>query len=311
MNILLIGSTGFIGSHLSRFLSVKGYNVYTVSRTPITSPGNENHFNLAVMGWDNILKQLTRLEDWTIIDLAYASVPNTSFTDPIKDFSDNLYLVNKHLGLVKKLSIRRYIYISSGGTIYGDSQDPLISETAPNFPLSPYGITKMACERYVFLDHKVNNLPINIIRPSNIYGPGQIPFRGQGFISTALALILTGKPIQVFGDGGVIRDYLFIDDFCKAMHSVIEHAVNGEIYNISSGTGHSIAQIIAHIKEIAGAENVEVMLSYLPGRPFDVMSNVLNYSKLSLLDGWKPSTTIDTGIKLSWKWIRNYMEMHH
>ena len=306
MNILLIGSTGFIGSHLSNFLSIKGHNVYTVSRSNKTGEDGHNHYNLAILGWDMILQQLSAFEEWIVIDLAYSSVPNTSFTDPIKDFSDNLYLVNKHLDLMKKISVKRSIYISSGGTIYGDLSDNLITETAPNFPLSPYGITKMACERYVFLNHKVTNLPVNIIRPSNIYGPGQIPFRGQGFIATALALILANKPIQVFGDGSVVRDYLFVEDFCEAIHSTIKHAADGEIYNISSGLGYSIADVIGKIRDVVKNEGHKIELNYMPRRPFDVMHNVLDNSKISSLNNWEPLITIEQGIKLSWKWIKDY-----
>jgi UDP-glucose 4-epimerase len=279
MNVLLIGGTGFMGSGLANYFNQKGHYVVTVGRSDLHTVPRIKHYNVAAMGWPQIVTELKERADWIALDLAYTSVPNTSFTDPIKDFSDNLYLVNRHLEFMEALKVKRYIYISSGGTVYGEPVRIPIPETAGNFPLSPYGITKMAAERYVYMHHRVYEFPAIIVRPSNIYGPGQIPFRGQGFIATALGLAVKGSPVQVYGNGDQERDYLFIDDFCSGIDAVVSKGKPGEIYNLGSGNGLSLNRIVETINELITSDGTYLPKTYQPARPFDVKQNVLDCTK--------------------------------
>lgn len=307
MNLLLIGGTGFIGSGLAVHFGRNGNHVVTVGRSDINSLPAATHYNVAALGWDSIIKKLQSRSDWVAIDLAYASVPNTSFADPIKDFSDNLYLVNRHLQFMERLKVKRYIYISSGGTVYGEPESIPIPETAVNYPLSPYGITKMASERYVYMHHRIYEFPSIIVRPSNIYGPGQAPFRGQGFIATALGLALAGKPVQVFGDGEQTRDYLYVDDFCTGIESIISAGKPGEVYNVGAERGLTLNKVVEGINEMIGADGYELQKKFLPGRPFDVRQNVLDCSKLQALNNWKPGIQFSEGLHRTWQWIKEYM----
>jgi UDP-glucose 4-epimerase len=300
---ILIGGNGFLGKGLRRTLLRENIAVVIVGRAAtIITADNETYYSITEYSLNVIADKLPLNKEYIIIDLAYTSVPNTSYVDPIKDFSENLYNVLKHLDFAIKISAKRFVFVSSGGTVYGNPGDALIAETAPTFPLSPYGISKLSCERYVYLYNQVHDLPALIVRPSNVYGPGHKPFRGQGFIPTAMGLFLKHTPVEVFGDGRIVRDYLFIDDFCEALYCVIEHGNNGEIYNIGSGQGISINGIIDHINEILKPGDF-LQVNYKPSRPFDVQQNVLDCSKVFGLNGWRPQIMLKEGLQQTWEWI--------
>jgi len=247
---------------------------------------------------------------YVVIDLAYTSVPNTSYDDPVKDFSENLNNVINHLLFVEEIGAEKYIYVSSGGTVYGNVNADIITEDASNFPLSPYGITKMACERYVHLYNKTHNIFTCILRPSNVYGPGQKPFRGQGFIATALGLAYKNLPVTIYGTGSQVRDNIFIDDFCRGVFDVIEYGENGGIYNVSEGKGMSNLEVLNNIQQLVKGDLIELEKKYLPERKFDVQKNVLDYSRLSALNNWRPEISFEEGLKKTALWIKQFLNEH-
>lgn len=145
-----------------------------------------------------------------------------------------------------------------------------------------------------------------IVRPSNIYGPGQKPFRGQGFIATAIGSALKGSVVQVFGDGTHVRDYVYVSDFCTALKGVIEKGANGSVYNIGFGKGYTINEVAKKIGEVnAGLPSLQ--LNHLPQRPFDVHYNVLDHKKLTALTGWNPVVSLEEGLVHSANWITDYL----
>jgi UDP-glucose 4-epimerase len=311
MNILLIGGTGFIGSALIRYYSNDGSNtVICIGRRDLEyNVDGLRYFNVNKVEWSVIIEELCSFSNLVIIDLAYTSVPNTSFLDPIQDFSQNLTLVNNHLNVARQLDVLKYIYVSSGGTVYGNIDKSTNREDDPNFPQSPYGITKMACERYVHMYHVHYGLNTNIVRPSNVYGPGQLPFRGQGFIATALGAALKQGSIKIFGDGEQIRDYIYIDDFCEGIDSVIKHSQGGEIYNIGSGVGLTINELLQMVDELIAVEGYQLARVYEPLRLFDVRKNILDIERIRALSSWEPEVTIAAGIGATWEWLKNNYEL--
>lgn len=292
---ILIGAGGFIGSAFSNYLKKNSFQVFDVFRGQISGIESDFHF----------IAEILKVEynELIVIDFAYTSVPNSSFKDPVRDYSENLYNVIRHLEFTKQLPHSTYIYISSGGTVYGNTtcNEP-INELHPNIPLSPYGITKLACEKYVLMYKEVYGLNVKIVRPSNIYGPGQKPHRGQGFIATAIAKILNNEPLQLFGDGLQVRDYLYIDDFCDVLYDVVTFGENGSIYNTGSTMGYTLIDILNNITHQLGTS---VAVEYLPARPFDVRYNVLDSSVVSSLNNWSPSITLKEGLKATIKWLSN------
>ncbi len=304
---IIIGGTGFLGQNIVKYLLQKTNKVIVIGRRAYYKKlANEIYYN-SISSAAESLKENTD-ENYVVIDVAYSSVPKTSFDDPVKDFSENLYNIIANLEFAAMLKVSKYIYTSSGGTIYGDSDKNAITETDANFPLAPYGITKMACERYVNMYHKIHGLNTCIIRPSNVYGPGQMPVRGQGFIATVLGLAYSGKPITLFGDGSYIRDNVYIDDFCEAVNDVVLFGESGEIYNIGDGKGLSLNDTLKIIENVLIVDNINLDVQKTEARPFDVKMNVLSNAKLNQLNGWQPKTELANGIQQTAQWIKRYMQ---
>jgi UDP-glucose 4-epimerase len=307
-SICVIGGGGFMGSALRNYLFQQGYSLITIGRSlNISLFENETYYSIGEYSYKQLETILSKHKFEAIIDLAYTSVPNTSYEDPVRDFSENLTNVTWHLEFADSIKAERFIYISSGGTVYGDSLQRPYLESDSNYPLSPYGITKLACERYVYMHHRTNGLRSIVVRPSNIYGPGQKPFRGQGLIATALGLACKGEPLHVFGNGDHVRDYLFINDFCKALVDIMKYGEAGETYNLGSGKGVTINEVIKEINIAIKDEGYFLNHKYFPGRPFDVHYNVLNIEKFGELSGWEMETELSKGIFLTWQWIKEHM----
>jgi UDP-glucose 4-epimerase len=253
------------------------------------------------------LRKVLRVDDYVIF-LAYNSVPKTSFEDPLRDIQENLPLAISLLSVVRDVPVKRLLYVSSGGTVYGPTEaDVPIAEDRPTNPISPYGITKLAVEKYCLMHARLFGIPIVIARPSNPFGVGQVPHRGQGFIATAAAKILKGEEIPIFGVNGTVRDYLYIEDLCVAMMLLLEvDSAQGTIFNIGSGIGMNNLDVLQAIAYAAGYEMSDLKLNFLPERHFDVAYNVLDTQRLETL-GWRCSTTLEQGLPSTIEWVREYL----
>jgi UDP-glucose 4-epimerase len=292
----IIGGGGFMGGAFAGYLENKGLDVKRILRGDLSGQQETN-----TTGADVQYSEYKNI----IIDFAYTSIPGTSFSDPIKDFSENLSNVNTHLAFANRLPNATYIHISSGGTVYGNvAKKQPVSEEHSNTPLSPYGITKLACEKYTLMYNQVYNLDTKIVRPANIYGPGQKPYRGQGFIPTAIAKIIKGERIQLFGGGSAIRDYLYIDDFCHALFAVITKGENGHVYNVGSEQGLSLNELV---EIIARTISLKYDLELLPARPFDVEYNVLDCSKVRQIAPGYDATGISEGVNGTYHWLQEFL----
>lgn len=296
ISTLLIGGAGFIGSHLAPLLCQSGRQVQVLGRTKLARPKSshaqyiEGDFNDQAL-----LEELVKGND-EIVHLAYATVPNTSFDDPLLDLNQNLPPVLRLMQLCAKYQ-KRLILLSSGGAVYGQSHASLISENHPTHPISPYGVTKLSIEQYAYLFSVSHGLDYLSLRPGNPYGLGQIPFRGQGFIATALALIEQHKAVQVYGAAGTIRDYLAVEDLAAGILAAMNHGQSGQIYNIGSGIGRSNLDVLNTLAPIVTKRGYEVNIEQLPTRPFDVAVNVLDSSKLAKISGWKPQIDFQDGLE--------------
>ena len=293
---LLIGGAGFIGSHLAPLLAQNGRQVQVLGRSDSaqqkmpTIQYIQGDFNNA-----DLLEALVKQND-EVVHLAYATVPNTSFNDPLLDLNENLPPVLRLMQLCAKHQ-KRLVLLSSGGAVYGQSQAALIAENHPTLPISPYGLTKLTIENYAYLFSVSHDLNYISLRPGNPYGLGQIPFRGQGFIATALALIEQNKAVQVFGPHGTIRDYLEINDVTAGILAAMDHGQAGQIYNIGSGIGRSNLDVLNILKPIVAKTGHLLQIESLPARPFDVAVNVLDSSKLTNISGWRPKIDLQDGLE--------------
>ena len=300
---LVIGGGGFIGRSLVCKLANMGKEVTILGRRePIGLDLSEyvNYIQGDFADVELISKLLDNHEE--IINLAYASKPNTSYDNPIADLHDNLTATIK---LFLEVAVRglNLIVVSSGGTVYGQTEAFSLSESDPTWPISPYGLTKLTIEHYAHLYAVTKGLRYTCLRIANAYGVGQEPFVGQGFISTAMALSMQGRPIKIFGNGDVVRDYVYVDDVAQAICLALLRDKNSGTYNIGSGKGRSIQEILATLEPIMGEIGCGLACEYLPERSFDVRRNVLNCSKAHDELGWAAATEFNLGLRRTRDWM--------
>ena len=290
--IILIGGNGFLGRAFVAHLAAQQREVHIIGRNDWES------------GQAKALAKAMQSRQPVVIDLAYATVPSSSFVDPVGDFTANLGAIIRHLEFAKDLVVDRYIFVSSGGTIYGDQGDRPLGEEARKEPISPYGITKLASEHYVGMYRRIK-VPTLIVRPSNIYGPGQAPFRGQGLVATAFGMALHGKPLTLFGDGSQLRDYLFIDDFCASLDATLIRGAIGQSYNLGSGKVTTAADLLSAIGSITARDGLPLTIIPADTRPFDVKANLLDVTKMRDHLGVHSHVDLEDGLERTWRWMRN------
>lgn len=237
-----------------------------------------------------------------VVHLAYASLPKTSYEDPLADLLENLPAAVQLFTEAARAGCRLFL-VSSGGTVYGQAREPLIAEDHPTEPISPYGVTKLTLERYAHLFAVTHGLKVVCLRPSNAYGVGQHAHSGQGFVATAMASALAGRPVGVFGKLGTIRDYIYVSDVAAGITGAIERGTPGGTYNLGTGVGSSNLDIVRAMAPLLGEIGIECRVEHLPERVFDVRANVLDASKLRRDTGWAPKVTLRDGLLMTRDWL--------
>jgi UDP-glucose 4-epimerase len=306
LRTLLVGGGGFIGSHLALFLARKGNRQLVVigrseyPRFPL--PSNVTYIqgdSGDIKFIDNILEKCDE-----VVDLSYGTVPKTSFDDPVHDVLTNLPASVSLLHQACRRKLRRFLLVSSGGTVYGNADYLPIDESHPTNPVSPYGITKLALEKYTLMFNKLEGLPAIIVRPGNPYGPNQLGNLGQGFVGAAMHATLQHMPVSVFGERGTVRDYVYIDDLVAGIAGALDYGRVGETYNIGTGIGLDNLAVLDVLHKVAKHSGHEVYIEKLPSRAFDVEANVLSSARLTYISGWRPLIEFEEGLARTWSWAK-------
>ncbi len=302
MRCCIIGGAGFIGRRLAERLIATGRDVVAIGRRLVLDtalPAGVDYVACNYTDRPRLREILSTCDE--IIDLAYATVPQTSFADPLFDLQENLPPSIALLEEARTLSrLRRLLIVSSGGTVYGPVDHLPIVEETPLSPVSPYGITKMTIERYAMMYHRLHSLPVIIVRPANAYGAGQKPFTGQGFIATAMGHVLRGEEVIIFGENGTIRDYVHVKDIASGIVAALEKGECGVAYNIGSGVGHNNRQVLDILEPLALQNGYTIRIRTESARRFDVPANVLNFGRLLACSGWLPHVSFEEGIDEMW-----------
>lgn len=303
--ILLLGGGGFIGGALARRLQAEGREVHIIARSkrPDAVQGVAYHYGSLD---DAALLSSMAARCATVVHLASTSTPGSSARHPEKE-SGNLVPMMGLLHNLREWPSTHLLFLSSGGTVYGNPARNPVPEDAPLAPLSYYGAGKVAMESFLQAYRSASH-PVTILRPSNTYGPGQDLRQGFGLIRTMLEHLKNGTAIDVWGDGRSVRDYLYIDDLLDALVLAIDRGIGpdipataaGGIYNIGSGTGHSINSLVALVREVCGTP---LEVRYRPARATDVQQIVLDHSRARTGLGWQPRTSIEAGILRTWHWM--------
>jgi len=280
-DVLLLGGAGFIGSALAKRLEKGKRAVHILGRHDAER-------------LENVLPQCG-----TVIHLASATTPGSSATHPGLELG-NLALTLRLLELMQSHPETHLIFFSSGGTIYGNPDRLPVTEDSPIAPFSNHGAGKASqeafCQAFRACGHAVT-----ILRPSNAYGPGQIPKSGFGLTRTMLECIRVGTPLEIWGDGENIRDFIYIDDIVEAGTRLINLPQDSGTYNLGSGIGYSINRVRRIVEEIT---DTELKVSYRPARDIDVRAVVLDIGRIHRELDWTPRVDLYEGIRRTWEWLR-------
>lgn len=299
-NILILGGLGFIGQNLVEEL----FNEYNLIVFDYGKANNNQNFHY-FKGDFTRKEDLERVFRENKIDLVIHSISTTipSSDNIVYDIDSNLISTINLLELISKYSVPKILYISSGGTVYGLIENKnSVDENHPTNPICSHGINKLAIEKYIYLYHHLYNIDYLILRLSNPFGEYHISDK-QGLINVTLKKILKKEKITIWGDGEVIRDYIYIKDGVRIIRELIEKNISNQIINVGSGQGHSTNEILSIIRNLFG--DFEIVNK--EARNFDVPKIVLDTSKLKSLIKYK-LTPIEEGINKTYKWLKSKYE---
>jgi len=304
---LIIGGGGFLGSHLAEKLLKRDYKV-RILELPQKEYPNLTLFldKIELIKGDftnsTIIQSVVKDID-LVFHLACTVLPQNSMENFAFDIESNVIGSIQLFEACRKQKIKKIIFSSSGGTVYGIPQTLPIPESHPTAPLCSYGITKITIEKYLNLYHHLYNLDYIILRSSNFYGGRWDLFRRQGAVDVFLHKVKHKEPIIIWGDGKIVRDYIYIEDAVEAFILSSETQTKNKIFNIGAGMGTSLNELLALIREVTG-EEVEVR--YEPGRPFDVPVNILDIERAKTELGWQPKVSLKDGILKVWQYFQKF-----
>ena len=298
-NILVVGAGGFIGTNLLLHMQKLNCKVRAISRS-----------YLALVPGDNILLITADLNDGAVADehCAWADIVIYLASEGAPATANENIVASAEQGVVNSLkffercvsqNIEKLVYLSSGGTIYGDAEQVPTPETSALKPNNAYSISKMAVEQYLALYKQLGRLNYVVLRASNPYGPYQFATKNQGVIGRFIGLASRGEPVPLWGDGSAIRDYLYVDDLSEAILKAVEYRGSETTFNIGSGVGRSLMEVIECIK----ATGLDVNVINKPALPAAVAASVLDISLARRELNWEPIVQFEHGVTRFTKWF--------
>jgi UDP-glucose 4-epimerase len=295
--VLLLGGSGFIGSALTKKFSADGRQVYVIG-SDVPQVTSKAHYLQGQLDNPTLLAQTLPLCS-TVIHVASATTPGNSANYPTHEL-DNLTPSLHLLEALQAYPKSHLIFFSSGGTLYGNPQRLPVHEDDPAAPLSYHGAGKLAMEAMLHA-FRARGQAVTILRPSNAYGPGQVLKSGFGLIRTMLEHVRHGTPLEVWGDGENVRDFIYIDDIVEACARLLVLPHDNGTYNLGSGEGHTINEVHDIVEQVTG---IRLKTIHHPARGVDVKSVVLDTNRLEARLLWTPETSLDKGIHQMWDWLR-------
>lgn len=291
--IVIFGGSGFIGSNLlSFYVDNRKYDLLSISRSKFSMKGVKSlQGNFSDK---EFLRKIINKGD-IIVHLACTTVPATSEENRDKDYIQNVLGTEKMLEVCVEKEINKFIFMSSGGTVYGDHGNKKVSEKSDVKPISYHGKMKLRIEGIVQDFNKNHKLDFLIIRVSNPFGRSSVQQKNnQGVIEVFLNKAIKGEQVELLGNGEQVRDFIYIKDLILALNLLIESEIKNEIINIGSGQGHSINEVV---RAIESNLDKKIKIKYKSSRNFDVPYNVLDTSKLCKLVNWKMKYSFEEGVK--------------
>jgi UDP-glucose 4-epimerase len=296
--VFLLGAGGFIGRQLARRLAAAGHGVIAATRRPVefAHPQVRN----VVEAWDD-RAQFAR---WiagcgAIVHAASSSTPGSSAAQP--QLEGNLRTTLALVEALQDAPSPRLLYLSSGGTLYGERESPAL-EDDPLRPRSYHGAGKIAAESFIRAWAAQYAGTAAILRPSNVYGPGQAARSGFGIIPAAFDCALHGRPLTIWGDGSTLRDYLYIDDFLALCEAALATPLDAgaHVFNAAFGEGIALDALIDRIDAVTGRR---IERRHEPARRVDIHSITADTTAARSTFAWSPAVALDEGLRRSWQWF--------
>ena len=304
MRILVTGGAGFIGSHVvDRFVAL-GHEVavldnLSTGRRDFVNP--RAHFELADLTDAPAVERLVAAWKPEIVDHHAAQIDvRRSVADPLFDATTNVLGGIGLLEVCRRHRVRKLIYASTGGALYGEGRELPATEDHPINPESPYGASKHALEHYLYLWKLLHGLDYTVLRYGNVFGPRQNPHGEAGVNAIFIGLMLHGRRPRVFGDGEALRDYVYVDDVVEANVLALERG-GGEMVNIGTGVGISVNHIVRELRSILGFAEEAI---HEPPRPGEVQRIYLDAGRARRVLGWTPQTPFRAGLERTVAWSR-------
>lgn len=300
MKILVLGAAGFIGTNLCQHLCSKKDNyviAYDHSMSAlgrlknVVSAENIEYINGKFEMNDDYVA-LTREVD-VVYHLISTVVPGTSNKGIADEFMSNTVVTVKLLDACVISKVKKVIFLSSGGTVYGKIEEVPIKEDTPLNPISSYGIQKITIEKLLYLYHYLYQLDYRIVRLANPYGRYQNPNGIQGVVTTFVYRAIYNETVKLYGDGSVVRDYIYIEDAIKAIEQIVCYEGSQKVFNVGTGKGYSVKDIIEVIERML---HIKMNIDYQPKRAVDVPVNILDISRYTNEIGEMQYTSLEEGI---------------
>lgn len=301
MRVLILGGSGFLGSAAARALFKENIKVKVLCRTqPPEALFGAASIEVHLADWALLTADHPAFDGVdTVLHFISSTTPSSSMEDVPFDVSSNLLPTLNLLKIVETRKVRRLIYASSGGTVYGIPRRLPVTEKHSTNPICSHGITKLAIEKFIALHARLTGLEFIILRIGNPYGSYQLRGVPVGSIARFIQMHAARETVEIWGDGSTVRDYLYIDDFCSALTQIVLHRAfpSGE-YNLASGCGHNLLEIVEEISRITGRK---VAVSFTEERAIDVPKIILDISRLRrTLSSWRPTVSLTEGIERMW-----------
>lgn len=312
MNIILFGAAGFIGKNLTVELSKNKEDILT-----LVDEKKEFFLDILQYKLENVsIKEVffnersnfdDLLEGQDIVyHLVSTTVPATSNQSIAQELMANVIVTIYLLDSCVRCNIKKIVFLSSGGTIYGKDICCPIREESPSYPINSYGLQKLYIEKLIYLYHYMYGLDYRIIRLSNPYGPFQRPNGILGAVSTFTYKALKGEEIIVYGDGTVIRDFIYIDNAIKAIINIVEGEKKYRIFNVGCGYGTSIRNLL---NVISSTLKVKLKISYKQERKMDVPENYLDITRYETCYGKIDAIPLNEGISKTAAFMIDYYNL--
>lgn len=318
INIIILGAAGFIGTNLTIALSKEKdkYNNF-VNNITLFDKEDANYFNIKEFNCSNIsimtgnfnmesnFEAITQNQD-IVYHLISTTVPTTSNEQIAQELTANVVVTAKLLEACVKNKVKKVVFLSSGGTVYGKEKVmPLKEDTATN-PISSYGIQKITIEKLLYLYRYMYDLDYRVIRLANPYGPYQKPNGVLGVVTTFTYKVLMEEPIIVYGDGSVVRDFIYIDDAVRGIINIANGDSEQKTFNLGCGQGGSIKEVINAIQNVL---NVKINVKYIPARKVDVPVNVLDVTLYEETYGKLNPISLAEGVKKTAEFMRQVYDV--